>query len=271
MATEKAAPEIVIIGAMKCGTSTLHRYVAHHPNVVEGHTKELDFFSTESNFERGQEWYNGVFTGWQPGQLRIDSSPNYTKRQLWPTPSERLAAANPQAKLIFLMREPISRMRSHYLHSLAAGREHRPIDVVLSDLDNHIVQTTRYWWQLEPFFDRFDRSQILLLRFDDLVKESKATVTKTLSFLGLDDVRELPEVNQNPTDIKKYPTTLARILPMKRSRGLLRRIHPRLAERPLPNPQVSDSVTRSVRDYLRDDLTHLNDSGMVDVSDWLEL
>jgi len=271
MATDKAAPEIVIIGAMKCGTSTLHRYIAHHPLVVEGHTKELDFFSTEANFARGQDWYNGVFAGWQPGQLRIDSSPNYTKRQTWPTPSERLLAANPDAKLIFLMREPISRLRSHYLHSLAAGREHRPIDTVLADHDNHMVQTTRYWWQLEPFFDRFDRSQIMLLRFDDLVKESKTTVTRALSFLGLDDIDALPEVNQNPTDIKKYPTTLARVLPSKRARGFLRRIHPSLADRPLPNPQVSESVAKSVREYLRDDLEQLNASGMIDVSDWLEL
>lgn len=269
--TTPPAPHAVIIGAMKCATTTLHHLLAAHPRLATSPFKELDYFSHDEQFARGDAWYRDQFDG-PAGALVLDSSPNYTKRQHWPHTAARLAAANPAARLVYLVREPVDRARSAYLHELAAGREHRDIETVLSDPSSHITATSRYAWQLEPFLECFEADQVLVMRFDEVVSAPVDTRSRALAHLGLDDLDTDPEpVPTNPSEIKTMPTALVRALRHPRARGALRRIHHALAERPLPEVDVPPRLEARIRAQLLPELEALQATGLVDVADWIEL
>ncbi len=264
---------MVIIGAMKCATTTLHHHLGAHRSICTAAGKELDYFSRDELWDRGPEWYLAQFPDPGDEQVLLDSSPNYTKRQHWPDTAARLAGANPDARLIYLVREPIARTRSAYLHELAAGREHRDPRTVLTDHTNAITQTSRYAWQLEPFLAEFGPDQVCVVRFDHLVAEPVATLELVLEFLGLEPTPGLGSgpVPENASDDKTMPTALVRRLRVPRARGLLRRLHPRLAEAALPDAEIPDDLERSIRRYLRADLEALQRTGLVDVADWIDL
>jgi len=264
-------PDAVIIGAMKCATTTLHNYLARHAQVVTGKRKELDFFSHDEVWGRGLDWYQQQFPSSDTDAIRLDSSPNYSKRQHWPFAAERLAATNPRAKLIYLIREPVSRAKSAYVHELAAGREHRSVDAAFSDNTNPITQTSRYAWQLEPFLERFSREQLLVLRFDQMVSVPDTAVARALRHLGVAEAAISTEepVAINASASKTMPTWLARRVPSTKARSVLRHLIPRVADRPIPDITIPDGLALSMRRYLLDDLRQLQASGFVDVSDWI--
>jgi len=264
-----SAPDVALIGAMKCATTTLHYQLEKHPDVCLSHPKEMDFFSRDEQWSNGVEWYGRQFPGWKDGQLRLDSSPNYTKRQTWPDSAERLHQTRPDVRLLYLVREPIARIRSHWVHSVASGREHLELDDIASDLDHHIIQTSRYHWQLEPYLSRFDIEQFLVLRFDDVVGKPIETLRRVFDHIGVHhvDIAGTDDIRNSSSD-KTRPTELARRLKWRPARGALRRIHPRLADRSLENPEMSAVVEAKVRGFLGPDLAALQGTGLVDVSDW---
>jgi len=265
------SPDIVIVGAMKSATTTLHHYLAQHPQIACSPGKELNFFSHDDLWAKGLDWYLSQFEAPNAGRMLLDSSPNYTKRQHWPLAATRLFETNPHAKIVYLIREPVARMMSAHVHDVAAGRQRRSASETLGDHRGTVMQTTRYFWQLTPYLDVFARDQILVVRFDQLVDSSESTVANILRFLDLEAIGELkiePE-RQNASVDKTRPTHLVRMLRFDRARGLLRKLHPRLADRPLEAAEVEPGVAAAVRDYLRPDLVGLQETGLVDVTDWI--
>ncbi|MEM9772050.1 MAG: sulfotransferase domain-containing protein, partial [Cyanobacteria bacterium P01_D01_bin.73] len=98
-------PSFVIIGAMKGGTTSLHRYIASHPNVVTSSIKETDFFRSAKDYSKGIDWYESLFEG--SGTYAFEASTNYTMRHKFPGVPERMHSVLPNAKLIYLLRDPI--------------------------------------------------------------------------------------------------------------------------------------------------------------------
>src|SRR5919106_4193832 len=101
---EGALPTFVIIGAQKCGTTALHSYLSRHPEVSMSRPKELDFFVEGANWEKGVDWYRSRFDG--AAKARGESSPNYTAHPMLAGVPERMAELVPDAKLIFMVRDP---------------------------------------------------------------------------------------------------------------------------------------------------------------------
>jgi len=264
-------PAVVIIGAMKSATTTLHHYLAQHPRICTSPHKELDFFSHDDVWERGLDWYRSQFEPILGDQLLLDSSPNYTKRHHWPLAAARLYEVNPNAKLIYLIREPVARTVSAYSHELAAGREHRAVSDVLADHHNTSVQTSRYSWQLEPYLQLFAPDQISVVRFDRLIDAPKRTVEDLFGFIGIDTIEGLVDevATHNASAEKTMPTRLARMLRFAKARGALRWIRPRLADRVLPDLELTPETAMSIRQYLRPDLLELQRTRLADVSDWI--
>src|SRR3954454_424581 len=106
-------PKLLIIGAQKCGTTSLHTYLDAHPDVHMAAEKELDFFIEDRAWQRGLEWYATRFR--DDAGVRGESSPNYTGWPVWDGVPERAAAVIPKARLVYLVRDPIDRIESHYL------------------------------------------------------------------------------------------------------------------------------------------------------------
>jgi hypothetical protein len=148
-------PTFIVIGAMKSGTTSLYYYLSEHPEIGMSSQKETDFFIAENNYERGLTWYESLFDG--SSKARGEASPNYTKGHLFPGVPARMSDVVPEAKLIYLARDPIERLVSHYAGSRAAGREDRALPEALADLDDcNYVQTSRYHRQREPYLAHYD-------------------------------------------------------------------------------------------------------------------
>ena len=117
-------PDFVIIGAMKAGTTTLFRWLESHPGTSMPTVKEPHFFSVDEKYSKGLAFYAEHFRQAPPGLLTGEASVTYSDPEL-PQAGVRLISDLPNARLIFLTRDPEQRLRSHYLHELRRSREKR--------------------------------------------------------------------------------------------------------------------------------------------------
>lgn len=177
------APDFLIIGAMKSATSTLHEQLARQPGVFMSTPKEPNFFSDDPIYARGFEWYRGLFAGGAEALLRGESSTHYTKLPTHPHAVERIARHLPQVKLIYVMRHPIDRLISHYIHDWSERRIEEPIEQAI-ERHPELVAYGRYAMQLRPYLTRFGDDRVLPVFFDRLRTEPHQELVRICRFLG---------------------------------------------------------------------------------------
>nr|MDT0658478.1 sulfotransferase [Micromonospora sp. DSM 115978] len=197
-----ALPDFLIIGGQRCGTTSLHHYLAAHPAVRPATGKELQFFSLHHG--RGERWYRAHFPASSPGALSFEASPYYL---FHPRVPARVAATLPAGRFIALLRDPVERAYSHYLHTRSYGAEPLPfVEAVAAEegrlatalrdgpdtpaahatLRNHsYLARGRYAEQLDRWFAHIDRDRILVLRSEDLYTDPASAYARVLAFLGL--------------------------------------------------------------------------------------
>ena len=197
-----ALPNLIVIGAQKCGTSSLHYYLDLHPEIQMSSPKELQFFIAEDGFDPepfladpgdlrfmqmnaewslGRSWYEAQFDPEVP--VRGESSPVYGSpwhRRV----ADRMAGLIPDARLIYLVRDPIERIVSSYMHFRADGRERRSLSEAASA--PIYVGRSRYMTVLRPFLERYPRERILILRQEDLLMRRRETLGDVFRWLGVD-------------------------------------------------------------------------------------
>lgn len=186
-----ALPNLVIIGAMKCGTTALHRLLDEHPDIAMARGKELNFFfgpATDPGENAASTWHRGL--GWYAGQfdtratIRGESSPGYTSPG-HPEVAGRMTAVVPGVRLVYLVRDPIERAVSQYRHHRADGTERRPVADALLDPDSQYIARGRYFDRLTPFLQEFASEQILVMSQEDLLGDSNHSLTLVYRFLGV--------------------------------------------------------------------------------------
>jgi Sulfotransferase family len=180
-------PNYVVIGAMKAGTVSLRHYLDGHPDVFLGRGGtfgEPNFFIAEFNWPRGRDWYESLFAGAGRATAIGECSPSYTWAHTFGGVPARMAQLIPQARLIYLVRDPIARMQSMYLHQVSAGRERRRAEVAL--LDDRYLGPSRYGFQLAAFLDHFDRRQILVVASEVLRDRPREALSAVFGHLGVD-------------------------------------------------------------------------------------
>jgi len=179
-------PNLLIIGAQKCGTTSLHAYLEVHPDVDMAAEKELDFFIEDRAWRRGVEWYAARFR--DDAQVRGEASPNYTGWPVWDGVPQRAASVVPDARLIYLVRDPIERIESHYLQRRLQDGARGDIADVIGDIDdphNLFVARSRYATQLERWLAHFPQEQVLVLGAEALRDDRHATVERVLAHAGV--------------------------------------------------------------------------------------
>lgn len=213
-------PNLIIIGAMKCGTTALHRYLDLHPDVTMSEPKELNFFCgperpgdtqdgraawLAGNWHRGLEWYTAQF---RLTPVRGEASPGYTSPS-FPEAAERMARVLPDARLVYAVRDPIERAVSQYLHHRADGTERRPIEEAMLDPQSQYLERSRYYARLEPYVAHFRREQIFICTQEDLLTKRRETVSELYRFAGVDDSFCSPEHDRRWHVSREAPASLA--------------------------------------------------------------
>lgn len=222
-------PDFIIIGAMKAGTTTLFRWLGDQPEIRLPAVKEPEFFSDTRKWERGVERYTELFVDAGPEVLTGEASVAYTDTEVSEVAAARMRESVPDARLVYLVRHPVERARSHYQHEVQRGRETRPFREAISGLPNAYVGRSLYARALEPYLERFPAEQVLVVRFEDLISDEAPGWHAVVAHLGLTP-RLAPGVAYNVTGDKAQFTPVMRWLWERRwDRGLSRA--PRLIRR----------------------------------------
>jgi Sulfotransferase domain len=179
-----ALPNLVVIGGLKCGTTSLHHYLNLHPEVAMSRPKELNFFVAELNWPLGTDWYASHFDPAAP--VRGESSPHYTNRPRFNEVSDRISSTLGEPRLIYVVRDPVDRMLSHFLHNVGGGYERRTLADALADPASSYVARSRYFFQLEPYLATFGRERIEIVGREELKRDRTGTMQRVFRFLGVD-------------------------------------------------------------------------------------
>lgn len=180
-------PDFIIIGAQKCGTSSLHTYLDEHPDIQMSIEKEVQYFSEPWRWELGLDWYKSRFPE-GPG-LKGEASPQYTWYPHYNKSAERMAGLLPDIKLIYMVRDPITRMASQYQDWVAQFWERGSFEDAMQDVEqwpHRYRVTSSYWYQLEHYLKYYKPEQIKIVALEDLSKDTAVTMKGILEFLGVD-------------------------------------------------------------------------------------
>ncbi|MGE3819574.1 MAG: sulfotransferase [Isosphaeraceae bacterium] len=181
-------PDFITIGAMKCATTTLHEQLARQPGVVMSRPKEPNFFSDDDVYARGMGWYTGLFAAAGPEDLCGESSTHYTKLPTYPKSVERMVAALPSVKLIYVMRHPIDRLFSQFVHERTVGRVSPELSVGEAiEACPELVAYGRYAEQLAPYLETYGRERVLPVFFGRLARFPQEEFSRIGAFLGRPD------------------------------------------------------------------------------------
>jgi Sulfotransferase domain len=273
-------PNLIILGAQKCGTSGLHYYLGLHPEVSMSSPKELNFFIAERNWGRGLEWYSRHFD--PSARCRGEASPNYTAFPQHMGVPERMSEVVPDARLIYIVRDPLDRIAAHYVHNFAKRREKGDLRETLLHPNTSYVARSEYFTQLRRFLEHYDRDRILVIENSDLRDQRAATLRRVFEFAGVDSGFKHPKFGQvrHSTSRKKRATKMGmRVQGMSRSRSG-RRI-PRRAwlaldmalplSKPISKPstdELREALGDQVLEVLHEDAERLREFTGRDLASW---
>lgn len=184
---------VIIIGAMKSGTTTLFDILAQHPAIAPANNKEPGFFAFEDIFAKGYEWFDTLFD-FDPEKhtYRLEASTDYTKAPFVTGVWERMTA-NPdvEVKLIYIMRHPFRRLESHARHT---ERTRREVGQIISDRQCHGLEAglspvslaiSAYASQLKQYEAACAAGQLHCLTLEDLKTDPDATLNALWDYLDL--------------------------------------------------------------------------------------
>ncbi|MEP6273861.1 sulfotransferase domain-containing protein, partial [Hyphomonas sp.] len=178
-----AQPDFIIIGAMKCGTSTLQTQLSVQPGIFMTTPKEPNFFSDDEVFAQGMDWYHSLFEPAAVDDLKGEASTHYTKLPTYPDTIARMADALESPKLIYMIRNPVDRAVSHFMHEWSEGRLGKDMERGFRD-HPELTQYGCYGMQLATFVARFGLENICLTSLEQLKTSPDQELARITAFLG---------------------------------------------------------------------------------------
>lgn len=229
------AGNLFIVGTQKGGTGALYSYLEGHPQLACGDIKELHFFDREKNFAQGLNYYRSFFPVFSANHISLDATPKYL---YYSRCAERIYEYSPDAKIVMVLREPVSRAFSAFnmyqqifdqkwfrsvvknanqdwldflepllKHGKAIGIEdflEREVSTINSQEQNEepsLIRRGIYAPQIERFTKLFARKNVLIIFSDDLKKHPGDVVEKVLDFAGL---APLPNLQYPLVHVRDY-------------------------------------------------------------------
>jgi hypothetical protein len=202
-------PDFLIIGAMKCGTTTLQEQLAAQPGIFMTTPKEPNFFSDDAVYAKGADWYGALFDAAKPGDIRGEASTHYTKLPTHPETIARMQPMLTTPKFIYMIRNPVARAMSHYIHSWSKGEiSGDPAEALAAH--SELVDYGRYGWQIAPFIDTFGAGSVFLTSLEQLTADPQAELHRIGVFLDL----PTPPIWQSDLGARNSSAERFRPLPM---------------------------------------------------------
>lgn len=202
------SPNLFLIGSMKCGTTSLHNYLAEHPQIfmTQEPWKEPAYFVDGLNWSKGEDWYRALFREAGDAMFRGESSTDYTKFPYYQGVAQRIARFSPGARILYLVRDPVERAVSHYWWEVQWSAEGR--DMLTAVRKVPIIRDVSYYaMQLSQFLPLFGLDRILVLTTEELSSAPAETLQRVFRWLGLDAAFVPPNVNQrhnvSPENVRK--------------------------------------------------------------------
>jgi hypothetical protein len=202
-------PNLFIVGAAKAGTTSLYEHLKQHPDVFMSAEKEPHFFSQVDplpsrrglfNHVSDRSEYLALFREGETFPIRGEASTSYLWDKATPT---RIAAVQPDARIIMMLREPVARAYSHYLNDVREGVDRRPfLEGIREDLASSrkgwgvtplYVDLGMYCEQVARYFDVFRRDRCLVLFFEEFVSDVQSAMRSVCDFLDLQQMEFKPE------------------------------------------------------------------------------
>jgi hypothetical protein len=189
-------PSFLIIGAMKSGTTTLFHDLRQNPSIFIPEDKELEDLITDSVLSpAGIEKYAKFFARAKANQCCGEASTAYTKLpDIGGVPNRAHETLGANIRLIYLVRNPVSRLISHYHHLHSAGDIDLPIDEAIQDCPE-LLSYSKYAMQLDPWIKQFGRDNIKVIIFESYVKDRRNTLLSIYDFLGVE--RSLEKIQED--------------------------------------------------------------------------
>lgn len=200
-------PDFIIIGAMKCGTTTLAAQLGAQNGIFLTTPKEPNFFSDDRIYAKGKAWYADLFAQAAPEDLKGEASTHYTKLPTHPNTISRMLHTGLRPRLIYLIRDPIDRIVSHYIHEWTMG-------VITCDVNTAIerhpelMSYSLYANQLMPWIDAFGVESLMVLTLEDMNRRPQEVLRQVGCFLGRSDLSwhdELSRENASSARIRRFP------------------------------------------------------------------
>jgi hypothetical protein len=246
--TGRRLPDFFIVGHPKSGTTALYEMLRQHPQIYMPDVKEPSFFVPEIlgrdrtlGRARTLDYYLRLFEAAEPQQRAGEASPTY----LWSShAAERIGALRPDARIIAILREPASYLRSLHLELLRINAEtekHLGDAIALEPIRREgkaippdstrpqlllYSENVRYVTQLQRYHAVFPREQVLVLIYEEYRADNQGTIRQILRFLDVDDTYPLTPIEAKPSERVRSPRLLATV----RAVSLGRRTAPRLVK-----------------------------------------
>ena len=229
----RVLPECFVIGVVRSGTTSLYHYLGQHPCIGPSAYDEIGYF--DENYHLGINWYKSLFpTKFTKDKiikkhgkfLTYDVTPFYIYN---PLVTRRIFESFPQAKIISNLRNPIDRAYSNYIIMLQDGDTTKTFEeIVKMEMDeidksksklndeSYIVDTFYenllargfYANQLEVWFEKFQKNQLLMISTEDLAQKTDQVLTKVFEFLDLPyfKIRDFTKQNKREYPLMKDET-----------------------------------------------------------------
>lgn len=281
-------PSFIIIGAGKCGTTSLHDYLNQHPQVYICPKKETFFFMDEVVRAKHKPWgavtdiedYRALFADAPEDSVIGEISTNY---YAYPESAQLIYDLIPEVKIIAILRDPAERAFSSYQMHLREGVENQDFARII-DKDVKYVKRGFYYSQLLPFFNRFEPQQIKICLYQDLCKNPTLFIQDLFRYIEIDS-NFIPNMNKKGregglpknkslhdilTQKNTLRTSIGSILKLFMPLELRQKIRSNLVKDNTYKAKLSPDARKKLIEIYRDDILQLQDLIQRDLSGWLD-
>jgi Sulfotransferase family len=242
MAGRLRKPDLFVVGAMKSGTTYLNKLLGSHPAIFMCSPEEPSYFvepaqlrklwpeAWDLGYWRSEEHYLRLFRAAKDATVTGEASTSYSKLPLVTGVPERIRSFNPNAHILYLMRDPVERTISHYWHMVRYHAEHRPMLEAIR-ADPQYIDVSHYAMQLRPYLDQFGAGRIMTLTFEHLTRAPVEAMRIVYDWLGVSstgvDISGVTDAENVTPEVVRV-AAFHGVLQKLRQSGPLRRLTPHL-------------------------------------------